>query len=362
MPKQTLKRRADGRYQKRITLSNGKTRLVYGRTEAELKAAVRSVQAQDEAGLKVGDHTLVGEWAKIWLRSYKQGLRPATTKMYRDAYNLHIMQHIGCMELQEVRPVHIRAIMAEITEQSESLQHKVLITVRQIMQTAQANHLIRDDPTDGIRITTHARPKQKKYLTQDEAEELLSSIAEPRAKVFCALCYYCGLRKEEALGLQWRDIGPAALVVSRAVTFAGGNQPDPSMELKNAASHRLVPVPAKLRAILDATPQLGEHVVTKADGGVMTQSAYKKMWVYYVAGVSLLPVHAHMLRHSYATCLYHAGVDLRTAQQLLGHASIEMTARIYTHLEAEDGLKVSGKLDDYFNSALPAADSTAGTA
>ena len=171
MPKQTLKRRADGRYQKRITLSNGKTRLVYGRTEAALKAAVRSVQAQDEAGLEVGDHTLVGEWAKIWLRSYKQGLRPATTKMYRDAYNLHIMQHIGCMELQEVRPVHIRAIMAEITEQSESLQHKVLITVRQIMQTAQANHLIRDDPTDGIRITTHARPKQKKYLTQDEAEE-----------------------------------------------------------------------------------------------------------------------------------------------------------------------------------------------
>ena len=39
-------------------------------------------------------------------------------------------------------------------------------------------------------------------------------------------------------------------------------------------------------------------------------------------------------------------MDLRTAQQLLGHASIEMTARIYTHLEAEDGLKVSGKLDD----------------
>ena len=91
MPKQKLTRRPDGRYQKRITLSNGKTRLVYGRTEAELKAAVRSVQAQDEAGLEVGNHTLVGEWAKIWLRSYKQGLRPATTKMYRDAYNLHIM-------------------------------------------------------------------------------------------------------------------------------------------------------------------------------------------------------------------------------------------------------------------------------
>ena len=55
-------------------------------------------------------------------------------------------------------------------------------------------------------------------------------------------------------------------------------------------------------------------------------------------------------------------MDLRTAQQLLGHASIEMTARIYTHLEAEDGLKMSGKLDDYFNAAPSAADRTEGTA
>ncbi|MFR3973841.1 MAG: tyrosine-type recombinase/integrase [Subdoligranulum sp.] len=230
-----------------------------------------------------------------------------------------------------MRPVHIRAIMAEITEQSESLQDKVLITVRQIMQTAQANHLIRDDPTDGIRITTHARPKQKKYLTQDEAEELLSSSGAAGQGVLRALLL---LRPAQggSSGLQWRDIGLAALVVSRAVTFAGGNQPDPSMELKNAASHRLVPVPAKSAGDSGCHPAAGEHVVTSADGGVMTQSAYKKMWVYYVAGVSPPPVHAHMPRHSYATCLYHAGVDLRTAQRRFGHASIEMTARIYTHL------------------------------
>ena len=103
---------------------------MYGRTEAELKAAVRSVQAQDEAGLEVGDHTLVGEWAKIWLRSYKQGLRPATTKMYRDAYNLHIMQHIGCMELQEVQAIlghekmDTTLIYAKICQDNVKYNHK----------------------------------------------------------------------------------------------------------------------------------------------------------------------------------------------------------------------------------------------
>ena len=67
----------------------------------------------------------------------------------------------------------------------------------------------------------------------------------------------------------------------------------------------------------------------------------------------------HMLRHTYATTLYHAGVDLRTAQRLLGHSSIQMTADIYTHLEAEDGLKVAGRLNDYL-AGNPAKEHDAG--
>ena len=60
-----------------------------------------------------------------------------------------------------------------------------------------------------------------------------------------------------------------------------------------------------------------------------------------------LPVHPHMLRHTYATSLYRAGVPLRAAQKLLGHSSIQMTANIYTHLEDEDSMAAAGKLDAY---------------
>ena len=68
-------------------------------------------------------------------------------------------------------------------------------------------------------------------------------------------------------------------------------------------------------------------------------------------------VHPHMLRHTYATTLYHAGIDLRTAQRLLGHSSIQMTANIYTHLEAQDSLAAALKLNNYFDD-LPAAEAT----
>ena len=55
----------------------------------------------------------------------------------------------------------------------------------------------------------------------------------------------------------------------------------------------------------------------------------------------------HDLRHTYATILYEAGVDVLTAQYLLGHASPETTMKIYTHLSEERKDKSIEKLNDF---------------
>lgn len=343
-----LKKRKDGRYQRKITLSDGRQRIVYGKTLAELNAAADDLRAQDNAGLRIGDHTLVGEWAKIWLQTYKANVKASTRRCYQDAYNLHIMEHIGAMEIKDVHPVHISQIMTEVSGKSKSLQHKVKITLQQIFRTAQQNHLIQNDPTQGAKETPHARPKRKEYLTLAEGQALLQAVSDPRARAFCALCFYCGLRRSEALGLQWTDVGPAGLVVNRSITYPDNNQPLVSDELKTAAAHRILPVPAALRIILDDTPRTSAYIVPAVNGNPLSKTGYNRLWAK-VQCAAPYHIHAHMLRHSYATALYHAGVDLRTAQQLLGHSSIEMTARIYTHLEAEDGLHVGGKLDAYYS-------------
>ena len=77
-----LKKRKDGRYQRKVTLSDGRQKIVYGKTLAELNTAEDSLRAQDQAGLLVGDHTLVGEWARVWLQSYKADLRASTCLLY----------------------------------------------------------------------------------------------------------------------------------------------------------------------------------------------------------------------------------------------------------------------------------------
>ncbi|MFR8531208.1 MAG: tyrosine-type recombinase/integrase, partial [Anaeromassilibacillus sp.] len=112
------------------------------------------------------------------------------------------------------------------------------------------------------------------------------------------------------------------------------------------------PVPAPLREILGKTPRRGLYVIAKTDGGAMTKIAFRRLWERVERRVDF-PVHPHMLRHTYSTTLYHAGVDLRTAQYLLGHSSIQMTAEIYTHLERGDGLKAAGRIERYFLEEQP---------
>lgn len=341
------KKRKDGRYQKKITLSNGKQKIVYGRTIAELNAVADAVRDEDRQGIKVGDNTLVGEWAKLWIEKYKADLRLNTIAMYKNAYNTHIMNAIGDLPIREVRPIHIREVMSKVANKSESLQHKVLITLRQIFDTARQNGLIIKDPTEGIKTTPHTKPNKMKNLNDKQIKTLLKACGEQKAKAFVGLCLYCGLRREEALGIQWNDIDERSLTVNRAVSFIN-NQPDPSQELKTKAAHRKVPIPAPLKTILGKTPKEGLYVITRANGGIMTETAFRRMWEKIEKSVDF-HIHPHMLRHTYATSLYHAGVDLRTAQYLLGHSSVQMTAEIYTHLEQEDGMGASGKIEEYFS-------------
>lgn len=341
------KKRKDGRYQRKITLSDGRQKMVYGRTLAELNEAADAIRAEDRQGIKVGDNTLVGEWAKIWLEKYKGNLRENTKAMYKNAYNAHIMEFIGALPLREVRPIHIRKIMSNISDKSESLQHKVLITLQQIFETARQNDLILKNPVNGIKTTPHSKPNKCKHLTKEQIQMLLNACDDPKLKAFVGLCLYCGLRREEALGLQWGDISNESLTINRAVFFAG-NQPDPSQELKTKAAHRTIPVPTSLQEILSELKKVGLYVIPKADGACMTQAAFRRMWERVEKSVSF-HVTPHMLRHTYATNLYYAGVDLRTAQYLLGHSSIKMTAEVYTHLEAKDALAVADKINAQFS-------------
>ena len=239
-----MKKRADGRYQRKLLLPSGRTRTVYGRTLAELKRAEDLARDEDRAGLKVGDTTTVAQWAAMWLQTYKGDLRPNTVRMYQSTLALHILPQIGTLQVRDLRPLHCQAILRSVADQSESLQSKVRLTLRQLCKAARLNGLMLRDPTEGLTITPQPKPEKMPCLSQADAAALVQAVRQlpdKRAAALVGLCLYCGLRREEALGIQWGDIKGSRLTVTRAVTHAGGNQPDRSMRLKSDAARRVLP-------------------------------------------------------------------------------------------------------------------------
>lgn len=161
---------------------------------------------------------------------------------------------------------------------------------------------------------------------------------------------YCGLRRGELLALRWSDVDleKDTITVNKAVEILT-NQATIKPP-KSKARFRTIPIPSILHDVLDEVKgNKDELVCPSKNGEVMTGSAWSSAWYSYMNHLNLYcggknasrsspriqafeKFSAHMLRHTYATMLYDAGVDIKSAQYFLGHASIELTLSIYTHL------------------------------
>ena len=103
------------------------------------------------------------------------------------------------------------------------------------------------------------------------------------------------------------------------------------MELppKSEAGRRIIPIPAALRATLKARAAIGGYVSRYTPDSL--SKALQR--VERRAGVPHIGMHG--LRHTMATNAVRAGVSLRVVQQIVGHASFALTARVYTHPDEE---------------------------
>jgi type 1 fimbriae regulatory protein FimB/type 1 fimbriae regulatory protein FimE len=144
------------------------------------------------------------------------------------------------------------------------------------------------------------------------------------------LCYRHGLRVSELVSMRWSqiDFKGARIHIVRAKHGDDGTHPLTGRELR------------LLRKLQQEQPLGAKYIFMSERGAPIAPSAAQK--VVKMAGKRAgipFSVHIHMLRHSCGYSLINRGVDLRTVQSYLGHASISSTA-VYTHLNATrfDGL------------------------
>jgi integrase/recombinase XerD len=207
--------------------------------------------------------------------------------------------------------------------------------------------LVEHDPTADLRAPKKSQ-RLPHVLSRDEVARLLSTPRGPaphalRDRAILELMYACGLRASEATGLELRDVD-----LDAGLLRACGK----------GSKERIVPVGREACAAVRAWLQRGRpklvglspepHLFVNQRGQGLTRQGLYKIVQRHARTAGLDgKMSPHTLRHTFATHLLAGGCDLRSLQEMLGHADIA-TTQIYTHLSAD-------RLKDVYFDAHPRA-------
>lgn len=368
-------KRADGRYQARVTVGrdeNGKRKIksLYGKTIKELDGKLVEYKSLQNKGIVVsGNKITLKEYSQKWLKAYKQGFEYNTYEMYRNCVEKHIItSFVARLPMSKIRNDDLQMLVNNKLNDGLTRTVEILIiTLNQIFKKAIKNNIVYANPADGLeKPVTKAKPKRA--LTDIENEAIKTASLSDRERAFVYFGKYCGLRRGEILALTKSDIDMEAktVTVNKGVIFKKNTGVVKSMP-KTVAGFRTIPIPRKIidfvRQYIDKLDTEGLFLTQKGD--ICTQTSFRRMWQYTIKKLNeavrnkddtedtkvtevISGLTPHILRHDYATNLYKAGVDIKTAQKLLGHSDIKVTLQIYTHLD-QDNDAIQDKLDKIYD-------------
>jgi len=328
----------------------GKTYNIYADTQRELaeKHAKKLQELKEGTKLYTGGMT-VADWTEKAIEVYKSSNKNVDNMLYQ--IRKHILSEIGDRPIGKVTPLECQEILNNQIGMSYSHINKIFIELKFIFSSARKNGLITKDPTEDL-VKPSAKKVTRRSLTPAEEKHFLEVAEDPRFLVF-ALMYHCGCRPGEAIAAEGQDIKDNMLHIRGTKT-------------ENA--DRYVPIPKEFLPRIAGTKPF-EPIAPNNYGNHHTKSSYTRATHSLERALNismgtriernkLVPPYAladdfvpYCLRHTYCTNLYKMGVKLKTAQKLMGHANIAMTADIYTHVDSED-IEEAAELIDKFRKSM----------
>jgi len=316
---------------------------------------------------------------KVW-DTYREGTRACYASMYQRALDKQRGRNAA-----DVTASDISENLQQLADQKMSARSiKALRTIyRQIYQNAIIDdcygNYININPALNVPLPRNAKAAIKREAPEDE---IIGRIRENAGSayfgMFAMVLTSTGFRRGEALALQWADVDFKAKTISctkqvifRNTAFIG--------DVKTKAGIRTVPILPDLANVLKrpADAKDKDYIFKSENGTFLSQATFERHWNHYCKDMGFITcvfeeerestqghkyiyrkyknaLTPHVLRHGYATMLYDAGVDPYTAQKLLGHADIQTTLAIYTHLSQRKKDESLTKLNAYVENGYTA--------
>lgn len=323
----------------------------------------------------------LAEWLTYWVEEIaKPNISPNTLRSYRNTIDRHIIPAIGAVKIDKMTAMHVREMQKQIMARSTSRSTRSAILAHAVLSKALNDARVEGHVTENVAALVprlKSNPKNRGALTMDQALALLRNCVEreDRMTTRIAAALMTGARQGELLGLEWDrvDLDAGEIDLSwqlqslRQIHGCGdtcGRKrasacPDRQFEVppgfeyrqlhgalcltrpKTAGSRRKVPLTPQLWEVLRAHRAMTEDepnpyglVWTTPEGNPINPRNDADHWkrVLELAGLDHVPLHA--ARHTTASLLLEAGVDMHIIMQVLGH-SVMLTTQGYAHVPQE---------------------------
>ncbi len=263
-------------------------------------------------------------------------IRGKNMRAHGISYTIDIWkEYFGNVPLREITQQKIERYLSDSVESrgwGTGSCNRYLIMLKALFSKAVEWGMLESSPAKPIEFL-RGQEARTRFLTTDEIEKLLTA-ASNRFRPLLTLALHTGMRKGEIFRLRWQDIDFQTGLVT--------------VNYSKSGKRRSIPMDETLIETLRTLPsRFGRGVVFPSQTTGEELTDVSKIFPLVCGKAGLEGVHFHDLRHTFASHLVMRGVDLRTVQELLGHATLAMTMR-YAHLAPEHRAKAVRVLDSAY--------------
>lgn len=364
----SISRRKDGLWTARISVGtkpDGRPQIkaLYGSTEAEVRRKLKDLQKElaKNDGVMV-QRTTVSEYMTRWLNDVKANeLKPKSRDRLEQTLVNQVFPAIGHLQVAALTSSDVQNMINNLKDDgmSYSTIKKAYNAVNNCFKTGVIQHSVTFNPAIGVTL-----PRQDSFesdemfcYTPEEVKRIIAAarsawsngVQKYRLGDAVILVLNTGLRTAELLGLRWSHVDfqnrviriRETRVLTKQRTPGGGWKMISQRSTKTSAGSRDIHLNDMAYDALCRLREVTGHcayVCSSKTGEPLHARAVGRM-LHYILDTAGIPKERwagpHTLRHTFASSLFDAGVDIKVISELLGHADVETTYRVYIHLIQE---------------------------
>jgi integrase len=272
----------------------------------------------------------------------RKGLKLSTRGSYESALERHILPVFGDYRIKDIAPLEVEGFSQSKSESglSGKTVRNLLLVLQGIFSLALDNDLILKSPIRKSHKPVY-RQREKPIWSPEQVRAILQAASVEHRAFFCC-AGLTGPRLGELLGLQWKhiDLGGRKLRIEQSLWQGQLVAP------KTQGSIRTIYFGETLANALADHYERSSHkepenfVFCSRDGSPLNPDVLRKDVLYPILDRLRIPRSSgasgfHTFRHSAASILNERTGNLKLAQKLLGHSTVDMTANVYTHTSDE---------------------------